>query len=73
MEKEEELLKRKDIMKLFRVTKQTVCRWVKRGVLREHRMGNIRYYLKDEVFEDLKKNDSVRMTGKIAEGLYGKD
>ena len=72
-EKEEELLKRKDIMKLFRVTKQTVCRWVKRGVLREHRMGNIRYYLKNEVFEDLKKNDSVRMTGKIAEGLYGKD
>ena len=52
---EEQVLYRKDIMRLFNISNVTVWQWVKDGNLREHKFGRTPIYLRDEVLADLKK------------------
>ena len=57
-ELQEELLTREEVMSIFKVTTQTIWKWVKSGYIREHSFGRARYYLKSEILEDLKSNGS---------------
>ncbi len=58
-ELQEELLTREEVMSIFKVTTQTVWKWVRAGYIREHSFGRARFYLKSEILEDLKNNGSA--------------
>ena len=58
-ELQDELLTREEVMSIFKVTTQTVWKWVRAGYIREHSFGRARFYLKSEIFEDLKNNGST--------------
>ena len=57
-ELQEELLTREEVMSIFKVTTQTVWKWVRGGYIREHSFGRSRFYLWSEILEDLKTNGS---------------
>lgn len=57
MEKENvEILSRQDLMKMFGKSQVTIWKWVKQGLIREHRLGNSRFYFKHELIEDISKS-----------------
>ncbi len=53
-ELEDSILTRNDLKRIFKVSKVTIWKWVKKGILREHTMDTAIFYLKDEVLEDLR-------------------
>lgn len=52
---EKEILSRKDLMDMLGKSSPTIWKWVKQGLIREHRLNRTVYYLKSEVLEDIKK------------------
>jgi len=52
---EKEILSRKDLMDMLGKSSPTIWKWVKLGLIREHRLNRTVYYLKSEVLEDIKK------------------
>ena len=55
---DKEIILRPELMKMFNVSKVTIWKWVKMGLIREHRIGHRCYCLKDELYEDLRQNFS---------------
>ncbi len=49
------ILSRKDVQELLGVSSVTIWNWVKLGLLREYSFSRKRYYIYDEVIEDVKK------------------
>ena len=52
-----EMLTRRDVMKILNKSQVTIWTWVRRGILREHTLGKSVYYLKSELMEDIKRNN----------------
>lgn len=50
----EQILSRKELMSLLGVSNVTVWTWVKEGRIREHCIKRKRYYIRDELIEDLR-------------------
>ena len=50
-----QLLTREDVLELLGISHVTLWKWVKSGIIREHKMQRHIYYLKDELMEDIKK------------------
>ena len=61
----EKILTREEVLKLFDISKVTLCSWVKKGLLRQHHMGRPAYFIESEIYEDIKKCGSeIRPTHK---------
>lgn len=52
----EQILTCEDMRYLFGVSKTTLWKWVKDGVVRQHKLGGHPLFLKDEVLEDIRNN-----------------
>lgn len=49
-EENEEILTTEDIQKIFKVSKVTIHKWKKKGILPYYKMGRKVYYKKSEIF-----------------------
>lgn len=54
----QKLLSRDDVAAKFGVSKVTVWKWVKNGVIRQHSFGKTVYFIEEELFEDMKRSGS---------------
>lgn len=52
---DENLLTIEDVQKIFRVSKVTIHKWKKRGLIRYHKLGRRLYFKKSELLDDLEK------------------
>lgn len=57
-QKEEEILTRYDLVKLFGVSLVTINDWCKKGILIPHHMNSRVYFYKSEVMEALNKKNN---------------
>lgn len=55
-ELEQELLTRQDVMRILKKSQPTIWAWVRKGVIREHRLGKSVFYYRHELLEDIEKN-----------------
>lgn len=53
-ELKENLLTRKELCELLKVSSVTVWSWAQNGIIKEYKLGRNRYYLLDEILEALK-------------------
>lgn len=61
----ENLLTRNDVLKMFGVSGVTLWKWVKKGIVRQHHIGKLTYYLESELYEDIKRSGaSIRRSHK---------
>ena len=49
----------KEVTSLLRVNNLTLMRWVRKGLLHRHRVGNMAFYRVSDVEEFLEKNTEV--------------
>lgn len=52
----EQILDCEEVRYLFRISKTTLWKWVRAGVIRQHKLGGHPVFLKDEILEDIKSN-----------------
>lgn len=55
----EQILDCEEVRFLFRISKTTLWKWVRGGVIRQHKLGGHPVFLKDEILEDIKNNGAV--------------
>jgi len=55
---ESNILTRKEVKSIFKVSDVTIYNWVKKGVIPEHKLGHSCYYLKDEILSAFNRNAS---------------
>ena len=62
LEQEEKLLSPAETCKLFKpaITKATLAKWTKQGLLQEHRIGGRVFYLQSEILTSTKKLSKYR-------------
>lgn len=64
------LVKIDEVMTTLKVSKPTVYNWIKRGIIKSHKIGKRTFFNMDEIFMQLKYNPSVfRNTDKFTEPL----
>ncbi len=61
--KEEELLTRHDVARLFGVSLVTVNAWCKKGVLKPHNMNSRVYFYKSEIKNSLESQNMTKVGG----------
>ena len=54
---ESTILTRRDVMRILKKSQPTIWKWVRLGILREHRIGRSVFYYKHELLEDIGKNN----------------
>ena len=61
----ETLLSRTDVMQKFDISSVTLCKWVKKGIVRQHSLGKQIYFVERELLEDIKSSGpSIRKSRK---------
>lgn len=52
----ETLLSKAYVMQKFGISNVTLCKWVKKGIIRQHNLGKQVYFIEKELFEDIKNS-----------------
>ena len=61
----ETLFSRADVMQKFDISSVTLCKWVKKGIVRQHNLGKQVYFIERELLEDIKNSGpSIRKSHK---------
>ncbi len=56
----EQIISYSELQELFQVSKTTLWKWVKAGVIRQHKLGGMPVFLKDELLEDIRSDGNSR-------------
>lgn len=56
-----------EVMEMFGISRVTLWKWVKNGLIRQHHIGKFTYYLEKELSEDIKRSGTaIRRTQRKA-------
>ena len=56
----ENILRREDVMRVLKISKVTLWKWMRNGALRSYNLCGTVYFLKDELLEDIRRNNVMR-------------